>query len=64
VVRVILRIQLINGDSRRGKYLSRDAEAVRILDNATLKPREIRFSNIKDITDAEAGQFEACIGAE
>jgi hypothetical protein len=58
-----LLVELITGDSWRGMYAGRDAEYLYIRD-AHGKRRPIQLIKIADITDAEAGQFQACLNAE
>jgi hypothetical protein len=55
-----LRIFLVTGDVRQGRYLGRDAEAVSIHDG---RIRRIPFTAIRDLEEVRP-PFEACLTAE
>lgn len=55
-----LRIFLLTGDVRQGRYLSRDEQTVTIYDG---KPRKIPFTMIRELEEVRP-PFEACLSAD
>lgn len=56
---MIIRVELITGDSRTGRYLGHDEESLYIHDGLS---REIKLSMIADVS--EPGKIEICLEGE
>lgn len=58
---MIVRVELITGDSRTGRYLGHDDESLYIYDG---RRREIKLRMIADVSEPPrvASSFEQCMG--